>query len=467
MNSILRKELRQSVRNRLVLGAYLLYILLLLVITGVRIANAYAKGVEGAYELGEGIFLITSMLCGAILFVFIPCQTVLRLTRERWRANPDLQYVAPLKPSMFVWGKVLSGFALAGLFAGASVPFLFIAYFLGGVDIPNLLFLLVCAAVLQFGFLLGATLLGIAPMPKFIRYLLMLGFAIGLVFATIGLCKVAKEIEPGFATTLFDRETWKIALSIFTVCASLAALLYTGVLAGFRAPGTHRVRPLRVTAAALMCLVWPAWILLAIRTEMRDDPTRHLFIIIAGIIVFATPFLMVFTSGERPAFSARQLQNIPRNLPGRFFAWLFGNGQISGMALWLLLFWPALLFITGDWCPCMKCRSQYVERFFPPDIFLLTVCAYVMSFVLGWRYFLKKRIGNSLLWFIIIASVGVLTAVLQALVAADILPKTIPGNPFAEDPDVLLLPWLYRWNALLLFAFVPLAVRDFFQFKKE
>jgi len=43
---------------------------------------------------------------------------------------------------------------------------------------------------------------------------------------------------------------------------------------------------------------------------------------------------------------------------------------------------------------------------------------------------------------------------------------TIPGNPFAEDPDILLLPWLYRWNALLLFAFVPLAVRDFFQFKK-
>ena len=141
MNSILRKELRQSVRNRLVLGAYLLYILLLLVITGVRIANAYADEGDGAYELGESIFLITSILLGAILFVFIPLQTVLRLARERWRANPDLQYVAPLKPSMFVWGKVLSSFALAGLFAGASVPFLFIAYFLGGVDIPNLIFI--------------------------------------------------------------------------------------------------------------------------------------------------------------------------------------------------------------------------------------------------------------------------------------------------------------------------------------
>jgi len=336
---------------------------------------------------------------------------------------------------------------------------------LGGVDIPNLLFLLVCAAVALLGVLLGAVLLGIAPMPKFIRYLLMLGFAFGLIMATIGLCAGAGELEPGFAATLFDRDVYATFFTVCVVCASLAALLYTAVLAGFRAPGSNRTRPLRVTATALLCLFAPAWFWLMTWLHGIDEKIalhHHHYTLLP--LIMAMPVFLIFTSGERPVFSMRQLQNVPRGI-GRFFAWLFGNGQISGMVWCLLLFWPAFFFAVSVECPCTQCRSS---RSGPGvDIFLLTVCAYVMTIALGWRYFFKKRVGNSLLWFIILACLVFVSAALQALVVADILPKSIPGNPFASDPDVLLLPWLYRWNAALLFAFVPLAVRDFFQFKKH
>jgi len=192
----------------------------------------------------------------------------------------------------------------------------------------------------------------------------------------------------------------------------------------------------------------------------------HHFQITAIPFMMVMPFLLIFAGSERPVFSIRQLQGVPRNGVARFFAWLFGNGQASGITWCLLLFWPAFFFTASFECLCKECKSGFTN-FRAADIFFFTMCAYVMTIALGWRMFFKKRFGNALLWFITLACLGVLSAVLQALVVADILPKTIPGNPFAEDPDVLFLPWLYRWNALLLFAFVPFAVRDFFSFNPK
>ena len=463
MNPILLKELRQSVRNRVVLGAYLLYILALLVLAGVVAVNGYANP---AVTLGHRLFGWVAGLAAFILFVFVPLQTLLRLMRERWRADPDLQYIAPLAPSAFALGKLASGFALAGLFAAASAPFLFIAYFLGGVDIPNLLFCVAAAAAILLGALLAAILIGIAPMPKFIRWLAGLGFAGLLMLITHSLVKevlLDDGLDPGFAAGLFERESVCEFLTVCLAALSLAAILHTGVIAGFRDPGTNRMRPLRVASAAVG-LGWLAWLtFLKFTTNTFDEHIKmaKVLMLCGMIIACGASLLCVFAASERDTFSMRRLQNAPRGIFKRVLAWLLDNGQMGGMSMNLLLVFAGLLLVGYHNLACASSNEMFY------GIFPMTVCAYALTFTLAWRFIFRRWFRNTLLWLYTAASVAVLGVVFTALSEAGILPENFPGNAFIDDNAHWAAVALYIWNGLALLAFVPLAVRDFFKFHKE
>ena len=463
MNPILLKELRQSVRNRVVLGAYLLYILLLLIAAGVLIAFGYS---DLDNNLGGKLFATVGVLCAFVLFLFIPLQTLLRLIRERWRANPDLQYIAPLRPSVFLGGKIRSGFALAGLFASASLPFCFIAYFLGGVDIPNLVFCLVAAGVLLFGFLLGVILLGIAPMPKFLRYLFGLGVAILLLmFVWSGLRELLYgELEPGFALDLFERDALPGFLTLCLGFLTVAALLYTGAIAGFRAPGSNRMRPLRVTFTALW-LVWPAWLWVWSRFDSEFAESLNMVLRAWGMFGAALAGgLLVFASSERPAPSQRQLQNAPQNIFRRLFAWLFDNGQLGGMSWSLIIVFISLIVATnGVGRPTWESSQMNLYGIIP-----MALCAYGVTFMLGWRWLLRRKCGNGALWFVVACCFVLFGVAFLALENTGILPDPFVGNHFVDDPNAHWgAVFFYIWNGLAMLAFVPLAMHDFFMFKKQ
>ena len=452
MNPILLKELRQSVRNRIVQGAYLLYIVVVLLIAGIVIANEYGSGGLNSFSMiGTTLYYAVSISCAVILLFFIPLQTLARLTSERWSANPDLHFIAPLTPASFIWGKVWSGFALAGLFVSASIPFLFFAYFLGGVDIPNLIFCLFSTAGILFVLLLLSILFGIVQIAgNFIRRLLMLMFAFMLVGVFVALCAAyGTYMKPGFALSLLERDNFIVFLNVVLAVASFSALLYTGALAGFRASGSNRTRPLRVTASALW-LVWPTWLFL---TSKNLDEDMKVWSIIA-MVVFS--LLLIFTSSERTTHAQRQLQNAPLGLL-RFVAWLFGNGQISGMTWSLLLFLLSMMvwYCIGD--ITTRGEGVWVQS---------NLTAYALAFMFIWRIFFRQKFSNSPLWLITLISAFIISVILQSLSATDLLGRNCVGNLFLSEYDDFNTLNVLLLNLLLLLAFIPLAVKDFLAFKK-
>ncbi|MCL1887910.1 MAG: hypothetical protein FWF96_03450 [Kiritimatiellaeota bacterium] len=460
MNPILLKELRQGIRNRFVLGAYLLYILALLLATGMYLAKAYGDlNFDG---MGRTLFQMVFALNGFVLCVFIPVQTLVRLSRERWVANPDLQFVAPLPASAFALGKLGSGAALAGLFTSAAAPFCFLSYFLGGVDIPGLAVSFLLLALIFILALSAFILLGIAPLPgKFGRAAIQL-LATGLLVVGFALMVVHDSLvfEAGEVPLFFERDRLPRTLSLLFAGLSVWAVFFTGAIAGFRAPGSNRMRPFRVTVTALWAL-WPAWFWVWSRIDGVPGFLHMLHEWSVPAVLFAS-LLLVFASGERADFSPRQLEDAPRTIAGRLFAWLFGNGQMSGMAWSLLLMGAALLMGTAKfWWPG---HGHGVLTYHTTP---LTMAAYALTSTLAWRFFLKGKYSNASLWIFTMAAAFIISIILSALTAVEVLPDPCLGTLFVDNTLDTLFPHSVFWSMLLLIAFIPLVVQDFVRFKKR
>src|SRR5215213_1476761 len=146
LNPVVVKELRQSVRSWAVTGTLLLFLIVLFCAAlAFLISQSFQVGVNR--RIGAEIFsTFTVILTGASL-LFIPLYVGVRLAAERQESNLDLLYISTLTPERIIRGKFLCGAYMTVLFFSACMPFMAFTNLLRGVDLPTVVFILLCLFV--------------------------------------------------------------------------------------------------------------------------------------------------------------------------------------------------------------------------------------------------------------------------------------------------------------------------------
>ena len=468
MNAVLLKELRQGIRNRYVLAAYLIFIAVLLIVVGVEMAGfmkVSADHPQMLFAAGKALFLAVHKIFAWVAMVFIPGYTAARLVHERWRADIDLMHATPMPPSALLIGKFRSAVALAGLFLGAALPFFGLSYFIGNIDVPNI----VMSVALTLGAVailtLCAILAAIAPMHKIIRGLALLGLAVflyvaaeGWVGATEGLCSAGYMNILGNVNSCIGFAVG-VALGV-----SVAVLLYTAALAGFRPVGSDRMRPFRISATALLA-GWGAVTALLSRREDSEGALEAWVVVLAFFAIGA----MIFGMSERTEPGLYLRKRMPRSRVWRILGYPFRTGQLNAVCWSLLLFAIALginciAFPTWEVTEyCFVCRTPHVFPCSMTDrehalVLLLNASAYVLTVFAVWHHLLRRKVPASALWWVTLLVIVLTQIALSAICGSGVeFIKGWVGYLFANKRDVL--PWLYIWNYIALVSLIPICLR--------
>lgn len=146
-NPMLVRRVRQELRNKAFIGAYLL--MLLVAVVAATIFASTATGRDG----GRGMFAVIASAWSALMCIQA-LATSRAIAGDRGAAAWDLIELTGMHPLRLVGGVVQSSLLL-GLFGAAGLaPFLVMSYLLRGLDLPTVLFALVTLPML--GALLGA-----------------------------------------------------------------------------------------------------------------------------------------------------------------------------------------------------------------------------------------------------------------------------------------------------------------------
>jgi hypothetical protein len=143
LNPLVVKEVRQGLRSRVFWASFGLMLLACLIISMVAYANVRDSGLT---THGQSFFFAFFFCLGVVHFFIIPYSAYRSLAREREDETWVLLILTGLGPRRILRGKVASFLVQAGLYASAVGPFLLFSYYLNGIDLPTILFILALGA---------------------------------------------------------------------------------------------------------------------------------------------------------------------------------------------------------------------------------------------------------------------------------------------------------------------------------
>ncbi len=448
LNPIVLKELRQAVRSRFITGAYLLFLLLLVVVTGVVvISGAYSLKKDPSALFGSGrtlfhaLFAVLSLVC----LLFMPAYTGLRLAAERGEAGLDLQFVTTLTPGAILRGKFQAGMIVTLLLASAALPFLMLTFRLGGVDLPAILLAMGLLLLVTAVTILAANLLAVLPLNRFWRVVVALFGAQTLFGAAMGVNGAGVAlVEGGVSGKMGSAEFWQATAMIVIGALLLGGLLLAMAIALVSPPAANRALPVR-RWATIAWLGWGATIGIFATVEGESEV---LYAWMIPFVLFAMAALWVGAS-ERHEFSRRELHEVPRRGWRRALSFPLFSGAAPG-TLWATLLGAATLTITvavGTAIAGKPYGKTYMssrdtaEGFQTMAGLLAYAFAYAQTAILLWRFRLRRRFGSGYIWLIalVLLAAGSLLPLLAGLAAGTLARESYGawtlGNPFALFDD--------------------------------
>src|SRR5262249_44079794 len=144
----------------------------------------------------QGILLATCM-------VFIPAYTGMRLGAERSDVHVDLFFITTLRPRAIIAGKFVAAIVLAILIFSACMPFMAFTYFLRGIDLPSIFFVIAFDFLVVTVTVMLAIFLAVIPANRILKALLgLIGLFIGLLTFGYALGGTIMLVEFGVAAML-------------------------------------------------------------------------------------------------------------------------------------------------------------------------------------------------------------------------------------------------------------------------
>lgn len=347
LNPIVVKELRQAVRSWAVTGMLMLF-LAVLFCTSLTMLVSRSIQINGNERMGADMFQVFLIILSFASFLFIPVYVGFRLGAERQESNMDLLYITTLTPERIIRGKFLCGVYMAVLFFSACMPFMAFTNLLRGIDLPSVIFILVCLFLAICGAVQVGIFVACLPISKLLKILAGLIALVLTVPMSMGLIELFTQMtRAGIGSTMGGSSFWLgFATSVCLVFAALLLLYYLSV-AMISPLSANRALPLRI----YITLVWLLGAVASLYWTFREKELRLMLPWAIVTFILLTLSLIVIVSNH-DELSLRVRRRIPQRVSRRFLAFLFFNGAAGGLT-WAALIFAAtfvtiVFFISGD-----------------------------------------------------------------------------------------------------------------------
>ncbi|MDR1477947.1 MAG: hypothetical protein LBJ00_03305 [Planctomycetaceae bacterium] len=352
LNPVFLREIRQFVRNNFIvvltnLYVFLLAFVFLFYLVSGNSLNVNVSIVGSSMVLGSSVILLFGHIVGLACFLSVVLRTVF-CTSFDW-INDELLFYSRVKPSTIVFGKLLTGIVITLILTSITMPFVVLLYFMGGIDLLDVL--LAFVGVFVTVQVMNALAILIASMSKnsFAPY-------ISLVALSAMLCGVHV-----LAQMVIDE--WKNMphsemLSEYTTfligAFSLFALFAGGAIANFLPKKSDRSFHVRLIATVIFVTAFVCVLSGFLVLAMLDMLPLFEFI---GVTVLT--LLLPFVVCESDQWSLRIRRSLPRSLIRRFILFPFYTGSACGL-VWVGLIVAALVCI--DWLVFLRDRDSLFLR---------------------------------------------------------------------------------------------------------
>ena len=358
LSPMLVKELRQGLRARAFTGMFIIVQVLMVLATFISLSSNSANSAVGGFFWG---FL------ALVLGLLLPLRGLQAVSSESSEKTLDLLVLTKLQSFRIVAGKWASLVAQGALLAVAVLPYIFLRYFLGGVnviqDLLLLLILLLASAILSAITVCLST--GTAFAGK--RNAGAVGALISLFIVFFGGSMLMSFIYSGSGTMMFfDLNRWQTAgaLALVVLYGAFLVFFLLKVAAGRIEPvaSNHSTarRVLALGLGAVFCLL----------SLLSVQPTDFWI----GIGVFTLALAALDAVVDLPSHVRSVLEPFHRRGVGRL-AYVFAPGWHTG-AFFAMICWGfyLLFLVAGD----VSGEDFWVAAVMPPAILLmpaaLTVC---------------------------------------------------------------------------------------------
>ncbi len=334
INPIVIKELRQAVQSRFVVGVLCVFLLAQLLFIGVYLVLASIDGslYQVDFQAGRHVFLILHGVLLATCMLCIPTYSGIRLAAERSEVHVDLFYISTLRPRSIVAGKFVAALMLAVLIFSACTPFMTFTYFLRGIDLAGIFF------VIGFDFLTVAVVtmiglfLAVVPTNRVLKVLLGLaGFFVSALVFVFVVSGTAAWLDDTLAAAMDNPEFWLQCVAGVLDVVVAVVLLFSSAVALLSPPSANRTLIVRLSITVLCLATAPFYAGCAVATGTEWPLVEWL--ITTGIL--ATLGLLIAV-GEREQWAPRVARSIPRRWWLRPIAFLFFTGAAGGV-IWACL----------------------------------------------------------------------------------------------------------------------------------
>jgi hypothetical protein len=346
LNPIVVKELRQGVQSRFVVAVLLLFLLLQLLFIGIFLVIWSVGGqLESSdFQAGREVFSVLQGILLGTCMVFIPAYTGMRLGAERSDVHVDLFFITTLRPRSIIAGKFIAALMLAILIFSACMPFMAFTYFLRGIDLPSIFFVIGLDFLTVTFTVMLAIFLAVIPANRILKALLgLIGLFLGLMAFGYGLAGTIFFLEFGVASMLDNPEFWYSCLMVVLWTIGIIGLMYTWSVGLLSPPSANRTLPMRLW----MTLLWlgSGLLLTFFSAQLGQDFLLGIWIVAVCILL---SLCLLIACNERERWAPRVARTIPRRWWLRPFAFLFYSGAAGGIiwaCLLLALTWLAYPYL--------------------------------------------------------------------------------------------------------------------------
>ena len=410
-NPILVRELKQFVRNRLLLYFMLFYLMAVSVATIIvlalpDIAKLFPMNTFSECT-GQELFAFLMITYYTFTSGFLVLFGSIKLGYERYKN--DLGYYTTVAPWRIISGKFLLGVAVSLIFLSILLPFLTIAYMMRGLDVLTIVFsvlfyffmTLVHYSVTITFFAGARTLLRIYLFGLILAFLHLIGIYIGLAASLVFI------FYPEFRGTQFYYVMIPYLIQwAFILCPLPFAICQVSP------ESSNRMMPVRICMTLIFIFsaaMFTFSLFYDVSTSMTPEYIEAIGIVstvsMACIYVCYPIFFLIFIC-EREKYSIRQRRGVPRNGLLRLVHFLHATG-VSNAILWyflfivvntaLFIFW---YFLVGTMNGGYNMNEETVKEVFWRLIpFSMMVFCWAILFALLWKFQLRRILPREWLSF--------------------------------------------------------------------
>lgn len=384
LNPIIVKELRQVVRGRFFWGVLILFLIFQCLVLSFSIAE---KGMTSRHVGAEALEFLFGILFFAS-YVLIPVFNGMKFAKEQTEGSDELLFITTITPEKIIMGKFAAGMVFILLIYSAFSPFMFMTFFLSGVDLSMTLVGLVAGLLFSsIGAMVQiccAALSQDAHSQQFFR-----GAGIFLQVTTyFSLMGMGSEIvrSGGVRFAGFVGGAGLYA-SVLILSLFLIYLLFKAAVSVIQPTGADRMRQVRLAAAS----GWLLTLVVAIYWAFEFSSAR--FIILWGGVVCAALVLMTMVSvSERDFISERVARDLPAGQTARRLSFILSSGAAGGLA-WVALMTAFTVLAVNIFSALT--HVSYAGDLNEASIAMLTFMSFTMGYGL-FAVFIRRTLFSSL-----------------------------------------------------------------------